>query len=66
MALTGAKHERRNSKQERERELADQARLTRAWRAWHFQQLEEALVGLHSGVVEWLMAQLKELRTAAS
>jgi len=39
---------RRNSKQERERELADQARLTRAWRAWHFEQLEEALVGLQS------------------
>jgi|SRR5215831_10243927 len=55
---------RRNSKQERERELADRARLTRAWRAWHFEQLEEALVGLHGGVLERLMAQLKELRTA--
>src|SRR6516165_8683614 len=55
---------RRNSKQEREHELADQARLTRAWRAWHFEQLEEALVGLHGGVLERLMAQLKELRTA--
>lgn len=54
----------RNSKQERERELADQARLTRAWRAWHFEQLEEALLGLHGGVLERLMVQLKELRTA--
>ena len=55
---------RRNSKQEREHELADQARLTRAWRAWHFEQLEEALLGLHGGVLERLMVQLKELRTA--
>ena len=55
---------RRNSKQEREHELADQARLTRVWRAWHFEQLEEALLGLHGGVLERLMVQLKELRTA--
>ena len=40
------------------------ARLLRAWRAWHAEQLQEALVGLHRDVMERLMAQLKDLRTA--
>jgi len=33
------------------------ARLLRAWRAWHAEQLQEALVGLHRDVMERLMAQ---------
>jgi len=55
---------RRNSKQERERELADQAKLTRAWRQWHREQLEEALRGLHRGVLEQMTAELEDLRSA--
>jgi hypothetical protein len=55
---------RRNSKQERERELADQAKLTRAWRKWHREQLEQALAGVHADVMNRLVAQLKDLRDA--
>jgi hypothetical protein len=36
----------------------------RVWRAWHAEQLEEALVGLHHDVMQRLMTQLKDLRMA--
>jgi len=55
---------RRNSKQERERELVDASRLLRAWKKFHADQLTEALAGLHRDVMQRLMAQLKDLRTA--
>jgi len=48
----------RNSKQ-RDRELADNAHLLRAWKRWHTEQLEEALAGVHRDVLERVMAQLK-------
>jgi len=32
---------------EKNKKLADDARLMRAWRNWHAEQLTEALVGLH-------------------
>jgi hypothetical protein len=54
---------RRNSK-ERDKKLADNARLMRWWRAWHREQLEDALAGLHGDVLGRLMAQLKDLRSA--
>src|SRR6516164_131121 len=39
---------RRNSKQERERELADNARLLRWWKAWHREQRDAVLAGPHA------------------
>jgi hypothetical protein len=48
----------------KDQELADNARLLRAWKAWHREQLEEALHGLHRDVLEQLMAQLKHLHEA--
>jgi hypothetical protein len=48
----------------KEKELADNARLLRAWKRWHREQLEEALIGLHSDVLVQLMIQLKHLREA--
>jgi hypothetical protein len=55
---------RRNSKQERERELAGDAKMFRAWRQWHADQLAEALTGLHRDVMARLMERLKQLRSA--
>jgi len=43
--------------------LADRAHLLRAWRRWHVEQLEEALVDVHADVMSRLMAQLEELRS---
>lgn len=43
---------------------ADDARLIRAWRKWHREQLEEALAGMHSAVMARLMAELEDLRSA--
>jgi hypothetical protein len=54
----------RNSKLERERELADNACLLRWWNAWHREQLEQALDGMHGDIMRGLMAQLKDLRSA--
>jgi len=49
---------------ENERELADRERLTRMWRRYHAEQLEQALAGIHSDVMKRLMAQLEDLRSA--
>jgi hypothetical protein len=51
-----------NAKQEKK--LADDAKLVRAWRNWHAEQLQEALAGLHRDVLGRVMAQLKNLRSA--
>jgi hypothetical protein len=48
----------------KDKELEDNARLLRAWRKWHAEQLEEALAGVHRDVLERLMEQLKALRSA--
>jgi hypothetical protein len=48
----------------REQKLADDARLLRAWRKWHREQLEETLAGVRRDVLERLMEQLKDLRSA--
>jgi len=48
----------------REQKLADDARLLRTWREWHREQLEEALAGVRRDVLERLMEQLKDLRSA--
>src|SRR5262249_53596943 len=55
---------RRNFKQERERELGGKQRLVRWWRAWHREQLEQALDGMHGDTMRGLMAQLKDLHSA--
>jgi len=51
-------------KSEKDKELADNARLLRAWRHWHREQLEKALNGLHASVMVRLMAELKNLHSA--
>lgn len=47
---------------DQQKKLANDARLLRAWKAWHREQLEEALAGMHRDVLEQLMLQLKHLR----
>jgi hypothetical protein len=54
---------KRRSDKERKK-LVDDAYLLRQWQAWHREQLEEALDGVHRNVMERLMAQLKDLRSA--
>src|SRR5262249_25472863 len=44
--------------------LADNARLLRARKDWHGEQLEEALAGVHQAVAERVMAQLENLKSA--
>ena len=53
---------------DQQKELADQAQLMRAWRAWHAEQLDEALAGLHGAMVAELMTLLDrhELNSAAA
>lgn len=48
----------------KEQELAERSRLARAWRAGHHERLEEALAGVHGAVLERLMAQLANLKSA--
>src|SRR5262245_49299304 len=45
----------------RDKKLADDARLARTWRAWHAEELTEALAGPHRHVLEPLMQLLKNL-----
>src|SRR5262249_32924778 len=54
----------KRSKSEKEQKLADNADLLRAWRAYHREQLEQALAGVHANVIGRLMAQLKDLHSA--
>ena len=55
---------KRCKSEKEQKKLADDARLMRAWRNWHAEQLQEALVGLHRDVMGRLVAELKELRSA--
>jgi hypothetical protein len=48
-----------NTKQEKQ--LADNAKMMRAWRRWHREQLEEVFRGPHGPMIERLMVVLKEL-----
>ena len=47
-----------------QKKLADDARLLRWWRAWHAEQLNQALDGMHGDIMRGLMAQLKDLHSA--
>jgi len=55
---------RNHSKTEKEKQLADNARLLRSWQNFHRDELAEALVGLHRDVMGRLTAHLKQLRSA--
>ena len=44
-----------------DRKLADDARLLRAWRNWHRDELEAALVGPHGAVATRLVQLLRDL-----
>jgi hypothetical protein len=48
---------RRNS--ERDKKLADDARLLRAWRNWHAEELAEALAGPHRVIATQVVTFLK-------
>jgi hypothetical protein len=50
-----------------EKELADQARLLRAWKQWHREQLDDALAGAHGATIAELITLLDrlELNSAA-
>jgi hypothetical protein len=54
----------RRSRTAQEKKLADDARLMKWWRAWHAEQLEEALAGVHRDVLGRVMAQVKNLKSA--
>jgi hypothetical protein len=54
----------KRSRTAQEKKLADDARLMKWWRAWHAEQLEEALAGVHRDVLQRVMAQLKNLKSA--
>jgi hypothetical protein len=45
----------------KDKKLADDARLLRAWRNWHREELNAALVGLHGPMIERLVFILKTL-----
>jgi hypothetical protein len=47
-----------------DKKLDDNERLLRAWRAWHREQLKEALARIHADVMQRLLAELKDLRSA--
>jgi hypothetical protein len=47
---------------ENDKKLVDDARLLRAWRAWHREQLEQACSGPHRMLLEALLARLQNLQ----
>jgi hypothetical protein len=51
-------------KAKRDKKLADDARLLRAWKQYHREQLGAALHGMHADVMGRLMAELKSLCSA--
>jgi hypothetical protein len=54
----------KRSQSEKDKKLADNERLLRWWKKFHREQLEEALAGVHHDVLERMMAQLKDLKSA--
>jgi hypothetical protein len=46
-----------------QKKLADDARLLRAWRQWHREELEEVLAGPHGAMIERLMFMLGGLKS---
>jgi hypothetical protein len=56
------KAQTRRRSAEQEQKLADDARLIRAWRKWHREELGEAIAGPHGPMIERLVFILKELK----
>ena len=54
-----------HSKTKKEKELADNAYLLRAWKKFHREELEEALAGLDRDVMTRLMANLNSRSASA-
>ena len=52
---------KRRLPRDQEKELADQARLVREWKAWHAEQLADALAGAHRATIAELMMLLDRL-----
>jgi hypothetical protein len=48
----------------REKERIENPTMLQAWKRWHRDELESALQGTHRGVLERLMMELKDLRSA--
>jgi hypothetical protein len=46
---------------DQDKELADQARLLKAWRAWHAERLANAIAGTHGTIIAELMTLLDRL-----
>jgi len=55
---------RRRKSEKQQKKRADDARVACLWRAWHREQLEEALTGVYRDVMSRLLAQLKHPRAA--
>ena len=51
---------------DQQKKLDDDARLLRAWKAWHAEQLEEALAGAHGATIDALMLQLDRLELSSA
>jgi len=56
---------RRSSKQERDKELRDHARLIRAWEAFHREEREAALAGPHGTMLNELFRMFANLKHAS-
>jgi hypothetical protein len=53
-------------KSEKNQKLADDAKLLRQWRAWHREQLEEALAGRHGATVARVIEFLKHMKPSSA
>lgn len=51
----------RRTRRERDQKLNDDARMVRAWRRWHAEQLAEVLEGPHGAAVAQVIAFLKNM-----
>jgi hypothetical protein len=53
-------------KSEKDQKLADDARLLRAWRKWHREQLEQVLAGPHAVIAVQVVEFLKKMSPASA
>jgi hypothetical protein len=51
---------------DQETKLADDAKLVRAWKAWHQEQLDDALAGANGATITKLMAVLDRLELSSA
>jgi hypothetical protein len=57
---------KRRLSRDQKKELADQARLLRAWKQWHAEQLDDALAGTHGATIVELLALLDQLELSSA